>query len=241
MKIPDSEIIGKRYGRLVIVSKKKKVKYAKTRTALVVECICDCGNIFKTKLRYIRSGKTNSCGCFKKEQLRKYWNTKKERTKKIKSIIKKYKKLLKKFFQYRKKHFIKKHGMSGTPEYRRWTSIKYRCYNKNCRKYNMYGGRGIKMCDEWLNSFEKFRKDMGCRPSAKHSIDRIDNNGDYTPENCRWATPKEQARNKRDTVYISFKGETLPLVEWAERKNISPSNIRYKYSKGLSIEEIFKK
>ena len=98
------------------------------------------------------------------------------------------------------------HGMKGSPEYISWQSIKTRCLNKNRKCYKNYGGRGIRVCDRWLNSFENFYKDMGPRPSPKHSIDRIDVNGNYCPENCKWATRHQQAINHRNNKkYIGVK------------------------------------
>lgn len=92
------------------------------------------------------------------------------------------------------------HGMTKTPEYAAWDSLRQRCKNKTSSAYKDYGGRGIKVCDRWLHSFENFYSDMGPRPSSSHSIDRVDNNGDYTPDNCRWATTKEQGGNKRRRI-----------------------------------------
>ena len=95
-------------------------------------------------------------------------------------------------------NFMKKHGLWRTSEYRTWDGIKQRCLNANSKGYENYGGRGIKVCDRWME-FENFILDMGNKPSKFHSIDRIDNNGDYEPSNCRWATLKVQNSNKRPT------------------------------------------
>ncbi len=92
--------------------------------------------------------------------------------------------------------------MDNKSEYRSWQHMKERCYNKNSKRYADWGGRGIKVCESWLESFENFLNDMGKKPSQekyKYSIDRIDNDGDYTKENCRWATAKQQNTNKRNT------------------------------------------
>jgi hypothetical protein len=91
----------------------------------------------------------------------------------------------------------KTHGDSGSPEHQTWQRMKRRCDNEKGNRWEHYGGRGIKVCDRWLHSYENFLNDMGRKPSPKHSIDRIDVNGNYEPSNCRWSTPKEQSNNTR--------------------------------------------
>lgn len=139
----------------------------------------------------------------------------------------------------RKKSDIKTHKHSGTRIYRIWKNMKNRVKNKNSFKFHDYGGRGIKICDKWLK-FENFLEDMGYPPTSKHSIDRIDNNGNYEPSNCRWATNREQTRNQRSNIIITHSGVSKCASEWAEELNISAMVIRKKYKKGLSSSEIFK-
>ena len=106
------------------------------------------------------------------------------------------------------------HNMSGTSEHNTWLSMKQRCFNPNHKFYSDWGGRGITVCDRWKNSFEDFFADMGSRPSSKHSLDRIDNDGDYQKDNCRWSTRVEQANNKRNNRLITIGCVTLNLKQW---------------------------
>lgn len=115
-----------------------------------------------------------------------------------------------------------------TKEYLTWSRIKTRCLNPNYKEFNLYGGRGIKMCDRWRSSFSNFLSDMGRAPSPDHSIDRIDNNGNYEPGNCRWATTKEQNKNKSDTLFVTINGQNKPLTEWAELSGIKIDSLRWR-------------
>jgi hypothetical protein len=117
------------------------------------------------------------------------------------------------------------HRMSKTATYRIWKGIHNRCNNPNVNGYANYGGRGIRVCDRWRESFEAFMADMGECPSSRHSIDRIDVNGHYEPSNCRWATSREQSRNTRVNCHIAANGQTRLLVEWSEVSGLSVSLI----------------
>jgi hypothetical protein len=127
------------------------------------------------------------------------------------------------------------------PEYKIWKCIKTRCYNKNMIAFHRYGGRGITMCESWKNSFESFYTDMGSRPSKNHSIDRIDNNGNYEPSNCKWSTKKEQGRNKIDTIFIEYDGKKLCMSEWAELTGISKFTLRQRLKKGWDVQDALTK
>lgn len=106
------------------------------------------------------------------------------------------------------------HGMSNTVEYRAWRRIKTYCLNPKSEHFMHYGGRGITICKEWENSFETFLKDVGKRPTSKHSIDRIDVDGNYEKSNVRWATQSEQMRNTRKTIFATISGCKMPLLDW---------------------------
>lgn len=132
---------------------------------------------------------------------------------------------------------LRTHGLSGTPEYRVWVDMRRRCYNVKCKHYDNYGARGIIICDRWFNSFENFYSDMGPRPSKKHSIDRIDVDGNYCPENCRWATKLEQDRNKRKTRFIDYNGKQTPVCELAEQFDIDRTTLFDRLERGWDIEK----
>jgi hypothetical protein len=129
------------------------------------------------------------------------------------------------------------HGMRRSPLYGIWRAMKDRCNLPSVKTYATYGGRGIKVCARWQTSFENFYADMGDRPSSKHSLDRIDTNGNYDPDNCRWATSVEQNRNRRDNVIILYRGERKTLAEWRLEFSISEHRFRTLRKSGVSVDE----
>lgn len=118
------------------------------------------------------------------------------------------------------------HGMCKTPEYNSWRNMIKRCYNSDHSAYKNYGGRGIKVCDEWKSSFMSFYRDMGKRPE-RTTLDRIDVNGDYNKENCRWASTKTQNINKRNVKSLSHNGVNRTVREWYEYFEMSKKNVKY--------------
>lgn len=121
-------------------------------------------------------------------------------------------------------------------EYRSWCNAKTRCTNPNARNWHRYGGRGITMCQEWINSFSSFLQYLGPKPSEKHSLDRIDNNKGYEPGNVRWATPKQQARNMVSNNSITFNGKTMCATDWTAELGLKKWTIVNRLKYGWSIE-----
>lgn len=172
--------------------------------------ICHCGKSFISRTQKVISGETKGCGCQKGQ-----W---------MKNAIKNgYKPRL-------------THGMRDAKEYSTWSGMLTRCTNSKEKSYSRYGARGIKICERW-KSFENFYADMGPRPSDEHSLDRIDNNADYSPENCRWATKKEQCRNRRSNHIIEYGGKSMLLCEWAEKTGIGRLIIYKRLKRGWPIEK----
>lgn len=130
------------------------------------------------------------------------------------------------------------------PEYSSWHNMNQRCYNKNLEGYQDYGAKGVAVCDRWRGrgGFMNFLDDMGRRPSPQHSLDRYpDVTGHYCPENCRWATLAEQARNRRVTRLVAFAGKTMVLKDWATELGIPYTTLRNRLNRGMSPEQAFKR
>jgi hypothetical protein len=171
-------------------------------------CRCSCGEEKIVRGDSLKSGKTKSCGCLHKEKVA---------------------------------HLLTKHGhatrMTVSQAYRSWQHIIQRCTNPKHQHYHLYGGRGIMVCERWLNSFENFLVDMGEPPSPTHSIDRIDNNNQYCKSNCQWATKREQSRNRRNNHLETYNGKTQCLASWAEEYNIVYQTLQKRLKLGWSIEK----
>lgn len=132
------------------------------------------------------------------------------------------------------------HRMTKSPEFSAWSAMWNRCTKPNTSNYKNYGGRGITVCERW-RKFEHFFEDMGARPATANSIERCDNNGDYEPNNCRWATWKEQGRNRRTNHLVVFENKTLCIKEWSDLVGISPRAIYGRLKVGWSIEDALTK
>lgn len=171
-------------------------------------CHCKCGNYTVIGSRHLKSGRTTSCGCFSIKCIKERSTT----------------------HGHARRH-------NKTPTYRTWANMLDRCRNHNNSDFFYYGGRGIKVCDRWKNSFENFLEDMGERPK-RTSIDRIDNNGNYEPGNCRWATKKEQNNNQRSNINLTFNGKTQTTAQWADELGMNSGTVRYRVNKlGWSAEK----
>lgn len=171
------------------------------------ECRCDCGNVIWTRGTNLRYGTTKSCGCYKRDAINKS---------------------------------IQKHFSSKTKLYNTWLAMKRRCYNSNSESYYLYGERGIKVCEEWLgeNGFINFKiwaLSNGYQENL--TIDRIDVNGNYEPNNCRWVDMNVQNRNKRNNRVFYYHGKRKILKDLAIENGISVSGLRKRLNKGMSIEE----
>lgn len=144
------------------------------------------------------------------------------------------------FGDQRRVEYNTTHGHSGTPTYRSWQHMMERCYDEDSKNWHRYGGRGITVCDRWRNSFENFLEDMGIKPSGT-TIDRINNDGNYGPENCRWADKWQQAWNTSQNKRITYNGESKCLHEWAFIYDVSFTTLRTRLGRGWTMDQAVSK
>lgn len=168
-------------------------------------CRCVCGREKVVLGGNLRSGITTSCGCRQRETLTS-----------------------------NRRKGNKKHGMYGSPEYRVWRAMISRCHDSNTNQYHNYGGRGIHVCDSWRSSFSAFIADMGLRPSADMTIERLNNSEGYSKDNCVWDSKITQGRNKRNNRKITVDGSTRCLSEWAELTGLKRETISRRLALGWS-------
>ncbi len=135
------------------------------------------------------------------------------------------------------KKLVGEYATTKHPLYFTYEGMIARCYRKSHHAYKNYGGRGIAVCSSWLESFSNFVKDMGEKPTPEHTLDRIDNNKDYSPENCKWSTPKEQSSNKRNNVKYTYNGLTLTATDWSLRLGGNRHLVRDRIKNGMDIEK----
>lgn len=172
------------------------------------DCICDCGARVTVGAEGLRSGNSSSCGCRRIESLKLRFTT-------------------------------HGHTVDGnrSPEYGPWHKAKMRCHNPKNPKYPSYGARGISMCPEWRDDFMAFFNHIGPRPSPQHSIDRIDNSKNYEPGNVRWATSEEQAKNRRSTIRLDWKGQNMCLKDVAKMENVYYPMLVYHFHQGMPLSD----
>jgi len=175
------------------------------------ECKCICGKLIITRRCSLVQGNSKSCGCLNNELVKK--------------------RALEKSLKGR----VKEERL-----YSIWCGMKQRCYGENSTEFNRYGKRGIRICDEWINDYKSFRKwSIANKYSDKFSIERIDNDGDYKPKNCKWATPKQQANNRSNSLFLEYKDKKQTLAQWSEELNIPYACLYRRLRGGWSVEKTF--
>lgn len=264
-KEPSENYIGKKYGRLTIL---KDLGLHAIRRKRMVLAECECGNVREYLLGQMKLGDVKSCGCIVKDKFydvvgKKYglltvveelMRVKRQRmvlvqcdcsnrtmvslsnlesgnTKSCGCLAKKI-----------VSELSKKHGLSGHLLYGVWGNIKTRCYNKNLEIYTDYGGRGIKMCDEWHYDFVCFYNWCISNGWQKGlSVERINNDGNYEPGNCKMGTPPMQNRNKRNNIYLEYEGKSMCVADWAKELGIGLTTITQRLNMNLDIDQVLYK
>lgn len=254
------DLTGQKFGRLLVLEK-AKIRQGHTHW----RCLCDCGNETFVESYQLKSGTTKSCGCLAKElcSQRCLIDLTGKRFGKL-TVVKRASKIGEPvrweclcdcgnttFVQTHNlkrgrtkscgcAKYVKKHGLVKTRIYRIWGRMKARCYNPNEKSFKNYGGRGITICDEWLNDFSSFYNwSMQNGYSDSLEIDRINNDLGYSPSNCRWITHQEQQYNKRTNRLVTYNDETKPLKSWTEELGLDYHRVNLRLLNGWDVEDAF--
>ena len=270
------------FGKLKVIREGPRVPNgAKTARGIVVQCECGSDE-FVANINNLRSGRTTSCGCVKRQAAARTAAGQKGKSKEEITANGRQSNLEGQVFgrltvvedlgnvegyrAYRctcscgsetvvaahrllhekgprscgclQREAVTKHGMEGTRVYKIWQGMKSRCYNRNHVSFKHYGGRGIAICERWLNDFAIFYADVGEPPSDRHTLDRRDANGNYEPGNCRWATYIEQANNTRANLVLTFEDEIRTAAEWSRITGLNAATIRQRKKRGWTDEQI---
>jgi len=250
---------GEKRNRLTLV---REVEPDEKRNALV-ECRCECGETTVVRFHSFINGIVQSCGCLVRDGrehitlepgarsgrltfLRELPKSDNKRWIEVRCDCGNVRTIF--FYSFNLGHSrscgclrletVRKHGLSQTPIYHAWASILQRCYNPKHPHFRLWGGRGITVCPEWRESFDAFYQDMGPRPSSLHSIDRIDNDGNYEKTNCRWTTKDVNTTNRRGCSFLDFRGEQVTFKEARRRTGLSKAGLRYRLKTGWTLERL---
>lgn len=207
-----NDLTGQKFGRWIVLRRGPN----NTLKHPAWECQCDCGTTKYVIGSVLVSGRSKSCGCYRIERGREHGAT-----------------------------INLRHGEASqdgrghkmTPTYAAWSQMKSRCNNPKHSNYKRYGGRGIRVCERWSESYETFLEDVGERPSPKHTLDRKDNDGNYEPGNVRWATAMEQNRNTSSNRTIDINGVVKPLSEWLEHFGRARKTFYQRITRGMTEQE----
>ena len=263
------DLTGLKFGRLTVIERVGSNKHKEA----VWKCRCECGNFCDIGSYCLKSGHTQSCGCLHNEITsekfledligqkfgrltviersenkggRTAWKCRCDcgnESVVVATNLKRGKVNSCGCLNKEKLHERSKHGMKGTPIYGVWRNIKNRCLNSNVKKYEDYGGRGIKICDEWIDNFQAFYdyvSKLEHYGEEGYTLDRINNNGNYEPNNLRWADKKTQARNKRNNRIVEYNGEKMSLPEAAELSGIDFRTLWARMKRGDTGDRLFR-
>lgn len=267
------DITGRRYGSWVVLGRDESRSYTRTRKTTYWLCRCDCGAEKSVRGQHLRKGITTSCGCrftgldltglrfgrlvafsIARRSSRGvvYWSCRCDcgGSAEVSSENLRVGQTTSCgcYQRERASEANFRHGLCDSRQYHSWAGMVQRCTNRDSPAWDNYGGRGVYVCERWLNSAKNFLDDMGDPPPGDYSIDRIDNGGGYTcgkcdqcrargwPANCRWATRVEQAYNRRTNRLITHQGESLPLGMWAERVGLRRRTVEGRIRSGWTVE-----